>query len=141
VLWSDPTDHCWNFDTPANFAADGPAPGTFLFANGQTGPVSHDGPYHETQVHVESVPWSIKFNDDGLALGLVTPGVAARHVIGPGSGAGGVGIERSPAAAHFITFAGLLEDAPALTMNRLRATLDLRHQPSVVVFGLQARPR
>lgn len=139
VMLTDLVDHYWNFDSPANFAADGPNPGSFLFANGDTGPVRPDGPFSETQVHADAVFWGIKYNDEKLALGLVTPEVAARHVIGPGSGAGGVGIERSTPAGHFVTFAGVLSDTPAVVMNRLQQTLDLRRQPAVVVYGMQAR--
>ena len=40
------------------------------------------------------------------------PGPAALHHIAPGAGAGGVGIENSPPAQHFVTFAGLLETPP-----------------------------
>ena len=53
---------------------------------------------------------------------MTTPEVAARFVIAPGAGAGGVGIEGSPAASHFITFAGQLDAEPAVTMQRLTDT-------------------
>ena len=71
---------------------------------------------------------------------MVTPEVAARLVVAPGAGAGGVGIEGGPLAArHFVTYAGLLAAEPAETMNRLWQTLDFRKQPDVVLHGLQAR--
>ena len=139
VVLNEPTGHYWDFDTPENFAADGPTPGTYLFSNGATGPVSKQGPHTETQVKAQNVHWSIKFNPDGLALGLCTPEVAANHVIAPGAGSGGVGIESSPLAGHFVTYAGLLEAEPAETMNRLRGTLDLKNQPQVVLYAIQAR--
>jgi hypothetical protein len=72
-------------------------------------------------------------------LGICTPEVAARHVIAPGAGAGGVGIEASPPSSHFVTYAGLLHADPAQTMNHLRATLDLKNQPRVLVYAVQAR--
>jgi hypothetical protein len=50
-----------------------------------------------------------------------------------------VGIEHSPDASHFITFGGLLDAEPAATMNRLKATLDLKNQPEVVVHAVQRR--
>jgi len=65
--------------------------------------------------------------------------VAAVHHVAPGAGAGGVGIEASPAAGHFVTFAGLLADEPAAVINRLRQTLDFRNPPGVIVHGLQAK--
>ena len=39
VVLSEPVGHYWDFDDPANFAADGPAPGRYLFSTGAAGPV------------------------------------------------------------------------------------------------------
>jgi hypothetical protein len=78
-------------------------------------------------------------NPDRLALGLVTPETATLHVIAPGAGAGGVGIEGSTPALHFVTFAGLLTAPPAETMNRLRTTLDLNRPAGVRLHPVQAR--
>ena len=39
---SEPTPIYWDFDDPKNFAADGPTPGTWLFSNGQSGPVGRE---------------------------------------------------------------------------------------------------
>jgi hypothetical protein len=139
VVLSEPTPLFWNFDDPRNFAADGPTPGTYLFSNGTTGPVGRQADGVPAQVKARNVHWGVKFNRDQLALGLVTPEVAASHCIAPGSGAGGVGIENSPPATHFITFAGRLEQDTAQTMQRLQRTLDLRNQPEIVLFALQAR--
>jgi hypothetical protein len=139
VMLSDPTGHYWDFDNPANFAGDGPTPGTYLFSNGVTGPVSKEGPYNETQVKANGVYWSIKHNPQKLALGMTTPETAARHVTAPGAGSGGVGIEGSTPSNHFVTFAGLLEATPAETMNRLRQTLDLKNQPQVILYAIESR--
>ncbi len=139
VVLNEPTGHYWDFDNPQNFAADGPSPGQYLFSSGQTGPVAKQGPYTETQVKARNVHWGVKFNDDGLALGLSTPEVAGRYVIAPGAGSGGVGIESSPPAGHLVTFAGVLQADPAETMNRLRETLDFTKQPQVVLYAIQAR--
>jgi len=139
VVLSEPTGHYWDFDAPANFAAGGPTPGTYLFADGTTGAVREEGPFSQTQVKVRGVPWAVKFNDEGLALGLCTPETSAHFVVAPGAGSGGVGIENSPPAAHFVTFAGLLDAPPAETMTRLRATLDFRHPPHVVLHAIQKR--
>jgi hypothetical protein len=64
--------------------------------------------------------------------------MAAIHCVAPGSGAGGVGIENSPPAQHFVTFGGILVASPAETMNRLRSTLDLKRPASIQVHALQS---
>ena len=140
VLLSRPTPRYWDFDNPANFAADGPTPGEFLFSDGTTGPVGKQADALAAQVPRENTYWGVKFNGQRLALGLATPEVAARHFVCPGAGAGGVGIEGSTPANHFVTFAGTLDAEPSDVMDRLCKTLDLRHVPSVTVFALQARP-
>lgn len=139
VFLDAPVPTYWDFDDPRNFAADGPAPGQFLFSNGQSDTVGREADGVPAQVKAPHTYWGIKFNPDHLALGLVTPETAALHVIAPGSGAGGVGIEGSPPAAHFVTFAGLLQASPAETMNRLRSTLDLRHPVAVRLHAIQSR--
>jgi hypothetical protein len=139
VMVGDPTRLFWNFDDPRNFAADGPTPGTYLFSNGATGPVGRQTDGLSAQIKAHDVLWSIKFNRDKLALGMATPETAALHEVAPGSAAGGVGIEGSPAASHFVVFAGRLDYEPAETMNRLRQTLDLKNQPAVVLHVLQSR--
>ncbi len=139
VVLNEPTGHYWEFDNPENFAADGPTPGTYLFSSGATGPVKAEGPFSETQVKARGVHWAVKFNPERLALGLCTPEAAAHYVIAPGAGSGGVGIENSPPASHFVTYAGLLEAEPAETMNRLRHTLDFRNQPEKTLYAIQAQ--
>jgi len=134
---ADPT--VLDFDNPKNFAADGPTPGTWLFSNGQSGPVGREADGVPAQVKAPNARWGIKFNAEKLALGLITPETAASHVIAPGAGAGGVGIESSPPAQHFVTFAGVLEAPPAETMNRLQSTLDLKRPVSVQLHALQSR--
>jgi hypothetical protein len=139
VVLNDPTGTYWEFDNPANFAADGPTPGTYLFSGGQTGPVGKQADGVPAQVKAHGAYWGIKFNRDRIALGLTTPETAAHFVIAPGSGAGGVGIEGSSPAAHFVTFAGLLEGEPAATMNQLRSTLDFKNQPRMRLYQMQRR--
>jgi hypothetical protein len=138
-MLNGPASLYWNFDNPKNFAADGPTPGTWLFSNGQTGPVGREADGVPAQVRAPDVYWAIKFNSDKLALGLVTPDAATRHHIGPGAGAGGVGIEDSPPTAHFVTFGGVLAATPAETMNRLQTTLNLTQPIEVQLYSLQAR--
>ena len=132
-------EYYWDFDNPDNFAADRPTPGTYLFSNGATGPVGRMADGVPAQVKAANVHWGIKFNDDRLALGIATPEIAAHHCIGPGSGSGGVGIERSRPASHFVTFAGQLDAEPHEIMERLRQTLDFRNQPEVILYTVQPR--
>jgi hypothetical protein len=139
VLLSEPTSMYWDFDNPKNFAADGPTPGRWLFSDGQTGAVGREADGVPAQVKAADSHWSLKSNAEGIALGLITPEVGTLHVVAPGAGAGGVGVEGSPPAAHFVTFGGRLTGAPAETMNGLRAALDLKHLPGVRVYSLQAR--
>ncbi|MCP4784692.1 MAG: family 20 glycosylhydrolase [Fuerstiella sp.] len=139
VVPNDPVGTYWDFDNPRNFAADGPTPGSYLFSNGQTGPVGKQADGVPAQVKQNNAFWSVKFNPDGLALGIATPEVASSHVLAPGGGAGGVGIERSALANHFVTYAGLLDAPPRETMTRLQTTLNFKNQPQVVVHAIQRR--
>ena len=72
-------------------------------------------------------------------LGIDHTGNPAFHHVAPGAGAGGVGIENSPPAQHFVTFAGVLEVPPSETMNRLQSTLALQRPVSVRLHALQVR--
>jgi hexosaminidase len=139
VFLSEPASSYWNYDNPTNFAGGGPTPGTWLFSDGRSGPVGREADGAAAQVKAPNTYWSVKHNSAKLALGLITPETAAQHVIGPGGGFGGVGIEQSPVAEHFVTFAGMLQTAPGETMTRLQTTLDLRHPVSVRLYSLQAR--
>ncbi len=139
VVLDEPVGHYWDFDDPKSFAADGPTPGTYLFSNGATGPVGKQSDGVPAQKKAEGVRWAIKSNRQQLALGLTTPETAAHFRVAPGAGAGGVGIEQSPLASHFVTYAGLLEEEPAQTMNRLQQTLDFKNQPEVILQAIQGR--
>ncbi len=140
VLLNESVVYYWDFDNPKNFAGDGPTPGTYLFSNGRTGPVGKEADGVPAQVEAAGTFWGIKFNREKLALGMCTPEAAAMHHVAPGSGAGGVGIEQSPPASHFVTFAGLLEAEPGETMSRLRQTLDLKSQPEVILHAAEPAP-
>ena len=141
VLLNEPTGHYWDFDNPKNFAADGPTPGEYLFPNGKTGPVGRQADGVPAQVKQARVHWGVKYNKNGLALGMTTPEVAASFRVAPGAGAGGVGIERSPPASHFVTFGGLVDAAqtPAEVMERLRHTLNLKNPAEIALYGVQGR--
>lgn len=139
VVLSDPVDRYWDFDTPQNFAADGPTPGHYLFSTGATGPVARQADGVPGQVKAAGAQWGIKWNAQRLALGLVTPDAPARHVIAPGSGAGGLGIEASSPTSHFVTFGGQLDAEPRDTMERLRQTLSFRAPPRISIGPVQVR--
>jgi hypothetical protein len=139
VTLNESVGHYWDFDDPKNFAADGPTPGTYLFSTGATGPVGKEADGVPAQVEAAGATWGIKFNAAGLALGLATPEVTALHHIAPGSGAGGVGIEGSSPAGHFVTFGGVLAGEPAATMASLARTLDFRNQPRVTAYTFESR--
>jgi len=139
ILLNEPTSIYWDFDDPKNFAGDGPTPGQWLFSDGQSGLVGRESAGVPAQVKAPNTYWGIKHNADRLALGLVTPETAAQHVVAPGAGAGGVGIESSTPALHLVTFAGLLTASPAETMNRLQTTLDLQRPAGICLHAIQAR--
>ena len=136
VVLDDPASYYWDFDDTKNFASDGPTPGKYLFSNGTTGPVGARADGVRAQVEASGVFWSIKFNPQYLALGLVTPDAATRHHLAPGGGAGGVGA--SP-AGHVVTYAGLLQGAPAEAMDDLQKTLSFRNPPEVVLHPIEPR--
>ena len=139
VLLNEPASVYWDFDNPRNFASDGPSPGQWLFSDGQSGAVGREAEGVPAQVKAANTYWGIKHNPERLALGLVTPETATLHVIAPGAGAGGVGIEGSTPALHFVTFAGRLSAPPAETMNRLQTTLDLNRPAGIRLHPVQAR--
>jgi hypothetical protein len=136
---NEPTTVYWDFDNPKSFAADGPTPGQWLFSDGRSGMVGREADGVPAQVKAPSAYWGIKHNPEKLALGLVTPETATLYVVAPGAGAGGIGVEGSPPATHFVTFAGLLTAPPAETMNRLQSTLDLKRPAEVRTYSIQAR--
>ena len=138
-LLNEPATVYWDFDNPKNFAADGPTPGQWLFSDGKSGRVGREADGVPAQVKAPNTYWGIKHNPDRLALGLVTPETATLHVIAPGAGAGGVGVEGTPPALHFVTFAGLLLAPPAETMNRLQTTLNLKRPAEVRLHAIQNR--
>ena len=139
VTLNSPVWYYWALDNPKNFAADGPTPGTYLFSTGATGPVGKEADGVDAQVKPGGAHWSVKFSPDRLALGLVTPEVAAAHVVAPGAGAGGVGIEGGATASHFIHFGGILPGKPEETMGQLQRTLDFRNPPEITLHSIQPR--
>ena len=126
-----------HYDDVKNFSGTSSTPGKYLFSDGKSGAVGKETDGASAQIRV-SATWSIKYNDQKLALGLITPEAKTTHVIGPGGQWGGAGINGAP-PVHVITFAGVLEDEPEVTMKRLQQTLDLNRQPSTSLFDLEKR--
>jgi len=118
----------WAFDAPENMAADQPQPGLAIFSNGAREPVpaSNEG----RQVVQPDTTWGAKTRRDGLTIGLITPDNSIFHLVGPGGGWGGVGIERGGVAAHFVTLADVCGD-PVGVLEGLRATLSSRTSPQL----------
>jgi len=141
VTLNSPLRYFWAFDNPANFAADGPTPGRYLFSTGAAGAVGREADGVPAQVKANGAQWGAKFIPGKLALGMVTPEAKVTHVVGPGAGAGGVGIEGRGAASHFVIYGGQLEEEAGDLMNRLQRTLDFRNPPEVTLYQIQARKR
>lgn len=137
VVLAEPVSYYWDFDDPKNFAAEFPTPGKYLFSTGATGPVGKHADGVPAQVKAAGAHWGIKFNDQKLALGMAIPETAVSFCIAPGSGAGGVGIEGSIPASHFVTFGGILSSEPKETMTQLQRTLDVRNPPEVLLHAIQ----
>jgi hexosaminidase len=137
VVLSEPISYYWDFDDPKNFAAEFATPGQYLFSTGATGTVGRHADGVKAQVKAAGAQWAIKFNQQKLAVGMALPETPAVMGVAPGSGAGGVGIEGSIPASHFVTFAGILSSDAKETMTRLQQTLDFRNPPEVVLYALQ----
>jgi len=126
VMLDTPVNFYWDYDDVRNFAADSPTPGTALFSNGRSEPVCRS----DQTIHAvgHGTTWCAKVRADGFVLANLTPEVATTHMVGPGGGWGGVGIEHGNPAAHFVTFADKTDQPPADLLNALQRTLDLRNQ-------------
>jgi len=140
VTVNSPLWYFWALDNPKNFAADGPTPGRYLFSTGASGGVGKEADGVKAQAKARGAHWGVKFIPGKLALGMITPEVKALHVIAPGAGAGGVGIEGRATASHFVIYGGQLKGEPGDLMNRLQRTLDFRNPPEVTLYALQGRP-
>ncbi|MBN1342669.1 MAG: family 20 glycosylhydrolase [Phycisphaerae bacterium] len=137
VTLDQAVDYFWNFTDARLMAADSDTPGTYLFADGSTGKVRALTGSTDCQAAGRNVRWSAKFVKGGPLIAMITPEVATRHVIGPGGGMGGVGIERGVPAAHFVIHAGSCPESPKETLDALCATLDFRNQPTVDVHAVR----
>jgi hypothetical protein len=140
VTLNGAADYFWCFTDTRLMAADSPTPGTYLFSTGATGKVKRLTASPDCQAACADATWGAKYVPGGSLIALITPEVSTRHVVGPGGGMGGVGIERSRAAGHFVIYAGPCPDSPKGTLKKLRDTLDYRHPPVVNVYAAERRP-
>lgn len=139
VMLARPVSFQWDYDNVDNFAADRGNPGRALFSNGHSEPVCRA----EETIHAvaRDVYWGAKVRDDGFVLANITPDVKATHMTGPGGGWGGVGIEASVPAAHFVTFADKVTGDPTETLNAVQQRLDTRNPPRAWIGRLIERPQ
>jgi len=138
MMLANPVGFAWSYDRAENFAKDKGNPGTAFFSTGHKEPVCRS----DEQIHAEArdATWGAKTRPDGLLLANITPEVKATQMTGPGGGWGGVGIERSAPASHFVILADKVEgDQPAL-LNAVQSSLDMRHQPRLRIGKVQTRP-
>ena len=135
VALESPVSFYWDYDNTHTFASDTPTPGTAIFSNGHTEPVAASS----AQIHNvgNDTTWCAKFRADGFLLGNLTPEVATTHMVGPGGGWGGVGVEGGNAAGHFVTYADKTDAKPADVLNALQRTLDFRNQVRMVFGSLE----
>jgi hypothetical protein len=120
----------WDYDSTKNMVEGRPTPGRYALSDGEEDAIPLK-PGELSLMSKSPCVWGVRYREDGLAIGLVTPDDTANHRIGPGGGMGGCGVEggRNP-VAHFVTFADLLQDAKKVA-DALQRTLVLNSQPAV----------
>ena len=126
----------WDFDGLSVMSSQSATPGKALFSDRQSLPLPQPG---QLSLARPGTTWGLKRRGDALTLALITPGSPGMHRVGPGDGMGGVGIEGSGDAWHFVTLCDVVPGDPAAVCNALAATLDLRNQPKVTIRPAQAR--
>ncbi|MCC6728441.1 MAG: family 20 glycosylhydrolase [Chthonomonadales bacterium] len=113
-------------------------PGVYLLSDGQTGPLRPLGQTNECQAAASDAWWGAKCRPGGPMLALLTPDMPTRHVVGPGSGMGGVVVEGGRPAARFVIYVGETPSDPARLLEGLRAAL--RGAAEVDLWAAQDRP-
>lgn len=127
------------YDNASIMGAESATPGNYLFSDGESGKIKPNMPSAPCQVIRENVTWSAKYVLGGCMLALVTPEVAARHLIGPGGGMGGVMIEGGIGAAHYVVYGDVCPKSPKDTLDCLRATLNYQHPPTTTIYKVENR--
>jgi len=141
VTFSRPVTYYWDFEDPALFQPGEPGGARFIFENGAEGPAPTPPGDVSQQVSAEGVHWGGKYVPCGLLLAVLTPDDATRLVVGPGAGAGGVGIERAAPVSHFVTYCDVPDSAPATVLSGLVGALRLDALPEVTAYGIESRSR
>ena len=126
----------WDFDDTSVMGSQSKTPGQAAFSDGHSATLPRPA---EVSHGREGTQWGLKRRPDGLTLGLITPGAACTHRVGPGDSMGGVGIEGSGQARHFVTLCDVIPSDPAVLCSTLAKSLDLRNQAIVTVGAAQVR--
>ena len=84
VSFNRPVERFWCYDDAKVMGPDSPTPGTYLFSDGDTGPVKGGK-------SKSGVQWGSKFVESGILEAVLTPEEKPTHIVGPGGGTGGVG--------------------------------------------------
>jgi hypothetical protein len=134
VTLNTPTSWFWCYDDSSLMGAESKTPGSYLFPSGATGPLRPTAGVESQEPRSDAL-WGAKFVPDGALLALLTPGARVRHIVGPGGGMGGVGLDGNPPASHFVIYGGPCPAEPSAILDALAASLDFTRQAEVTVFG------
>jgi hypothetical protein len=137
VALSSPGSSFLCYDDTSVMGALGATPGRYLFSDGEGGKVRPHDPPGKSQAIRPNVFWSAKYVHNGPLLALVTPEAANRHVVGPGGGMVGVGIDGGDQASHYVIYGGLCPASVKDTLDSIRATYDSTHLPTVTLYALE----
>jgi hypothetical protein len=137
VRLSSPSGSFLCYDDMSVMGADSATPGSYPFSDGEGGKVRPHDPIDKSQVIRPNVFWSAKFVPKGPLLALVTPEAANRHVVGPGGGMVGVGIDWGDQAIHYVIYGGLCPASVKDTLDPLRATYDSSRLPAVTLYAVE----
>ena len=137
VRLSSPGSSFLCYDDTSVMGAASATPGSYLFSDGESGKVRPQDPLRESQAIRPNVFWSAKYVSKGPLLAMVTPEAANRHVVGPGGGMVGVGIDGGNEASHYIIYGGLCPASVKDTLDSLRATYDSTHLPAVTLYAME----
>jgi hypothetical protein len=129
VTFNKPVMRFACYDDTKVMGPESATPGTYLFSDGDTGPMK-GGKVRP------GVSWAAKYVPGSLMEALLTPEETLPLNVGPGGGAGGLGMD-GDGAARFVIYGGVCPEQPRDVLDKLRAALDLRAQPSIGIYGVQ----